>query len=192
MEQGLIDSFARPGRNVTGRSDFAGVEVTLKRLQLLREAAPTTTAPFVDYGRDIPHNRFGRRIELRPMLEATAKDMGFETRFHDWSALQDIVAIFSDVTAWRAQAVTAGIGWAFDGRQRLAELALHHRLASAFIFRQVVEAGRTIFPMVLSSHRPSLQMPSEVLPGTSTGFFAARRLPISRSSGRIGTNLCST
>jgi putative tryptophan/tyrosine transport system substrate-binding protein len=29
----------------------------------------------------------------------------------------------------------------FDGRQRVAELALRHRLPSAFMFRQVVEAG---------------------------------------------------
>lgn len=141
VEQGLIDSFARPGRNVTGRSDFAGVEVTLKRLQLLREAAPTTKRLSWITGGTSPITVSGAGWDLRPMLEATAKDMGFETRFHDWSALQDIDAIFGDVTAWRAQAVTAGIGWAFDGRQRLAELALHHRLPSAFTFRQVVEAG---------------------------------------------------
>ena len=84
LEQGLIDSFARPGRNVTGRSDFAGVEVTLKRLQLLREAAPTTKRLSWITGGTSPITVSGAGWDLRPMLEATAKDMGFETRFHDW------------------------------------------------------------------------------------------------------------
>jgi putative tryptophan/tyrosine transport system substrate-binding protein len=141
VEQGLIDSFARPGRNVTGRSEFAGVEVTLKRLQLLREAAPNAKRLSWLSGGTSPITVSGAVWDLRPMLEATAKDMGFETRFHDWSALPEIDAIFGDVTAWRAQAVTAGTGWVFDGRQRVAELALRHRLPSAFMFRQVVEAG---------------------------------------------------
>jgi putative ABC transport system substrate-binding protein len=141
VEQGLIDSFARPGRNVTGRSDFDGVEVSFKRLQLLREAAPSAKRLSWITGGTSPTTVSGTRWDLSPMLEATAKELGFEIRFHDWSALQDIDAIFGDMNTWHAQAVTAGIGWAFEGRQRLAELALRHRLPSAFIFRQVVEAG---------------------------------------------------
>jgi putative tryptophan/tyrosine transport system substrate-binding protein len=83
VEQGLIDSFARPGRNVTGRSQFAGVEVTLKRLQLLREAAPNAKRLSWLSGGTSPITVSGAGWDLWPMLEATAKDMGFETQFHD-------------------------------------------------------------------------------------------------------------
>jgi putative ABC transport system substrate-binding protein len=40
VEQGLIDSFARPGRNVTGIAAYTGIEVTNKRLEFLREIVP--------------------------------------------------------------------------------------------------------------------------------------------------------
>jgi putative ABC transport system substrate-binding protein len=36
VEEGLIDSYARPGRNATGLTLFAGIEVVIKRLELLR------------------------------------------------------------------------------------------------------------------------------------------------------------
>ena len=43
VETGLIDSFARPGRNVTGVSNYTGMEVSTKRLEFLKEIAPTAT-----------------------------------------------------------------------------------------------------------------------------------------------------
>ena len=45
------------------------------------------------------------------------------------------------LTAWRAQAVTSGAGWIYDARKRVAEFLLQHRLPSAFLYREVVEAG---------------------------------------------------
>jgi ABC transporter substrate binding protein len=42
VEVGLADSLARPGRNVTGNSIYAGTEVWAKLVQLLLEAKPST------------------------------------------------------------------------------------------------------------------------------------------------------
>jgi putative ABC transport system substrate-binding protein len=42
VELGLVDSYARPGHNVTGQTFFAGVEVAFKRLVFLREIAPNS------------------------------------------------------------------------------------------------------------------------------------------------------
>jgi len=47
VETGLIDSFARPGRNVTGASAYTGVEVSTKRLEFLTDIAPT--APWLSW-----------------------------------------------------------------------------------------------------------------------------------------------
>ena len=46
IETGLIDSFARPGRNLTGTSAFTSTEVGAKRLEFLREIAPTAKRLF--------------------------------------------------------------------------------------------------------------------------------------------------
>jgi putative ABC transport system substrate-binding protein len=39
VELGLVESYARPGRNVTGRS-YYGIQITVKRLGFLREIVP--------------------------------------------------------------------------------------------------------------------------------------------------------
>ena len=39
IEAGLIDSFARPGRNATGVASYTGIEITTKRLEYLRQIA---------------------------------------------------------------------------------------------------------------------------------------------------------
>src|SRR5207249_538827 len=43
VRSGLVASLARPGRNITGVSVDAGVEIVGKRLQMLKEAVPGAT-----------------------------------------------------------------------------------------------------------------------------------------------------
>jgi putative ABC transport system substrate-binding protein len=44
VDAGLVESFSRPGRNVTGFSAaFSGLEFAMKRLQLLRDAVPSAS-----------------------------------------------------------------------------------------------------------------------------------------------------
>ncbi len=143
VELGLIDSYGRPGRNATGHAFFTGIEVDTKRLELLREIAPTakrlswlTSADYISL-----ETVAGGRYEYGSLLEAAAKGLGFETRLHPLRTPQDIDAAFGDITAWRAQAFAAGGLQVHEARQRIAELALRHRLSSAFQLRWNVEAG---------------------------------------------------
>ena len=147
LEQGLIDSYGRPGRNVTGQTLNTGPEVYTKRLQFLREIAPAAKrlswlipADYISL-----ETVAGGRFELAALLEAAAKGLGFETRFQPFRTAQDIDDAFGDITAWRAQAVAAGFWPGSDmvdiGQQRVAELALRHRLPSAFVYRWPVEVG---------------------------------------------------
>ena len=143
VEQGLIESFARPGRNVTGVALTAGADFTVKRLEYLRAIAPsakrlawlsskdTLSRPRVD----------GTRIDVAGRLAAAARTVGFETRFFHAPGPHDIDKAFTNLAAWGAEAVTAR-GWPLDSTNReVAKLALSHRLPSAFLAPDLVQAG---------------------------------------------------
>lgn len=159
---GFIDTYGRPGRNVTGQTYSTGIEVYTKRLQFLREIAPAAKrlswlipAELVSL-----ETVAGGRFDLAALLEAGAKGLGFETRFHPFRTAQDIDAAFSDITAWRAQAVAAGALAGSDmgdmRQQRIAELALRHRLPSAFVYRWPVEIGGLLSYATSASELESL------------------------------------
>jgi putative tryptophan/tyrosine transport system substrate-binding protein len=144
VEMGFIDTYGRPGRNVTGQTTATGSEVYTKRLQFLREIAPAAKRLSWLIPADLIslETVAGGRFELAALLEAAAKGLGFETRFHPFRTAHDIDAAFGEITAWRAQAVAAGAWPGSDmGQQRAAELALRHRLPSAFVYRWPVEVG---------------------------------------------------
>ena len=147
VELGLVESYARPGRNVTGQTLYGSEGLVAKRLGLLKEIVPN--AKRLSYlfagGPQSFETVAGGRFSVYPMLEAAAKAQGFETRIHPWPTLQDVDTVLSEVAAWRAQAVTAGVGWIYDARKQVAEFLLRHRLPSAFVYREVVEAGGLLF-----------------------------------------------
>ncbi|MFZ2651887.1 MAG: ABC transporter substrate-binding protein [Burkholderiaceae bacterium] len=147
IEQGLIDSLARPGRNLTGHTYFAGVEVILKRLEFLREIIPAATRLSWLWPEDyfLPETVSGAHLDKAPAMKAASSALGFEAKFHTIRTPDDIAEVFREITGWRAQAVTAGGGQVFDARQRFAELALMHRLPSVFSARLNVEAGGLLF-----------------------------------------------
>ena len=147
VELGLIDSFARPGRNSTGRSfapEQGMFDLIAKRFSLLREVVPDAKRlSWVGGGRDAALPTVsGGRLEVAARVEAAAAALGFETTFHLWAARQDFDAVFSDVVASRAQAVaTVAIGWPYVERQRVAEFLLRHRIPSVHPWREMVESG---------------------------------------------------
>jgi putative ABC transport system substrate-binding protein len=141
VEQGLVDSLGRPGRNVTGHVFMAGTDYSTKRLQVLREIAPAAKRlswvwpEFLFSAETVA----GGRVDLAGLFEAAAREVGFETRFHLMSRGQDIESLFEQVASWRAEAMTAaGLAWA---PKRIADSSLRHRLPSIFDIREIVEAG---------------------------------------------------
>jgi putative ABC transport system substrate-binding protein len=143
VELGLVESYARPGRNATGQSGYAGIGIAVKRLGLLREIVPD--AKRLSYlspgGPQSFETVAGGRFDGWQTLEAATKALGFETRIHPWPRLQDVDIVLSEVAIWRAQAVTAGFGFIYDARKRVADFLFEHRLPGAFFYREVVEAG---------------------------------------------------
>lgn len=142
VETGLIDSFARPGRNVTGVSSYAGTEVSIKRLEYLKEIAPTATRLSWILDPSLGASLDGGRFDVRPLLDPAARTLGFEVRYHHVEKREDVDPAFAEILAWRAQAIAvAGSAATFAARERIATFALRNRLPSACASAPIVEAG---------------------------------------------------
>lgn len=142
VETGLIDSFARPGRNVTGVSSYTGIEVSTKRLEFLKEIAPNATRLSWILDPSLGASLDGRRLDARPMVDPAAKALGYEVRFHHIEKSEDVDPAFAEILAWRAQAIAVSGGAAtFAARERIATFALRNRLPTACVSPSVVEAG---------------------------------------------------
>ena len=143
VEQGLIDSFGRPGRNLTGQAIYTGLEVSLKRLEYLRQIAPEARRLAWLWRADLlsVETVAGSRIDVAALLDAGVKGLGFESRFFPFLTPQDLDAAFDAIAAWRAQALN--VAGATAVRKRIAEFALRHRLPSGS-FDRVVEPGELL------------------------------------------------
>ena len=185
VEQGLIDSFARPGGNVTGVALYTGIEVTYKRLEFLRAIAPAAKRLAWLW----PENWFsletvsGGRVDMIPALEAAAK-IAATAAVHAIRRGQDLDALFRDISSSRAQAITMPTSDA-HAPQKFAELALRHGLPSAFFDRDFVErVGSSVMVYLIRSLGPW----PRAVPSMWIASFAVRARAIFQSSCRAGTN----
>jgi putative tryptophan/tyrosine transport system substrate-binding protein len=142
VETGLIDSFARPGRNLTGVSTYTGSEVSTKRLEFLKEIAPNATRLSWILDAGMAATLEGGSFDIRPMLDVAVKRLGYEVRYHSVAKSADLDPAFGDVLDWRAQALAvAGSPVTFAARERIAAFALQNRLPSAAASSWFVDAG---------------------------------------------------
>jgi putative tryptophan/tyrosine transport system substrate-binding protein len=140
-EQGLIRSFARPGRNVTGVALYPGIEASLKRMEIMRELVPSATRLSWLWPADYQQTLDGRAFDMAPSFRSLAMGLGFELRFHAVRNTKDIDAAFAEMLAGHAQALMASGEYVVHERHRVAALALRHRLPSACPSAELVEAG---------------------------------------------------
>ena len=142
VEQGFIESYSRPGRNLTGTAQHAGIEVATKRLEFLRAVVSGRRLSWLWSG----DTRFvetvaGGRLDQAEIYERAAARLGFEPRIHLVPTPDAIDRVFEDITAWKAQALTGGGFQVFEVRDRVAEFAVRKGLALATNHRAIVEAG---------------------------------------------------
>jgi putative ABC transport system substrate-binding protein len=142
IEQGLIESYARPGRNVTGPALGDG-SASGKRLQYLKQLAPSATRLAVISPPGIlgPVERLsGGRIDTVTLMRNIAQAAGFEMRTFESSAKAQIATVFEDIERWRAHAIvspTTDVPYA----REIADTAFRLKLPSAFAIREPVAAG---------------------------------------------------
>src|SRR5262245_52696650 len=133
---GLVASLARPGGNITGLAssldDIAGKQVDLlvtSLPNLSRVAVLTNPA-------NLANSIVFKSIEL------AGRQAGITVVLVQAASPQDIESAFSDAIKEDAGALIVAVDALFLAhRQRIAELALRHRLPSVFGQREYVEAG---------------------------------------------------
>ena len=143
---GFAASLAHPSRNITGLSNISS-ELSGKRLELLREAAPGTSRVAVLWNPGVR----GALLDYKEM-EHAARSLRLELESVEVSRAEDLDSAFSDVTNQRAQAlVLLGVNpIAFMDRGKIAAFAQRNRLPAMYPTREFVDAGG------LMSYGPSL------------------------------------
>jgi putative tryptophan/tyrosine transport system substrate-binding protein len=133
---GLIAGLARPGGNTTGLS-ILSTELTVKRLELLREVMPQAVRIAV---LQQPANP-GHPIFIKE-IEPTAGLLGFIYRIWEARGSEDFAPSFALMRAWPADAIFVLDDASFiAARAVMAAAAAGHRLPLICGFREMAEAG---------------------------------------------------
>jgi putative tryptophan/tyrosine transport system substrate-binding protein len=133
---GLVASLARPGGNVTGLT-FQAPELSGKRLELLKEAAPQTTLVAVLWNAANPahvHNLEG--------VKAAAQALGLQLQTVAVRTPSDFDRAFEAMVSMRPSAlITLADGMLWDNRTPIVAFAAKSRLPAIFPDREFAEAG---------------------------------------------------
>lgn len=139
VENGLVESIARPGRNVTGVAWAASPGVELKRMQLLREIAPAgKRLAFIVVATAAQQGSTEARSAF---IDATQR-LGYEVKTFPVVKSEDLEPAFAAIRAWGAQALNVvSTPLTMRERQRIVDFANDNRLPSAYALPDFVEAG---------------------------------------------------
>jgi len=135
VRAGFIDSYARPGRNVTGLTSEADPAINGKMLVLLKEAVPAATS----VGLLAQH---GLNLDRTP-VERAARALGLQLH---WSIdVRTTPEIEPAIVALRRAGVQALLVWGgaliFINRALIVEAEMRHRLPAMHFSAEYVRAG---------------------------------------------------
>ena len=137
---GFVASLARPGRNITGLSNFAP-ELSGKRLEMLREVVPKLSRVAV-----IGTSTNPAYAQVITEVELAAKGFGVKLQNLDVLDSKDIETAFRAASKGRADGVLVLTSATLvPQRVQLAELAVKNRLPVMYSNSQYVEAGGLMF-----------------------------------------------
>jgi putative ABC transport system substrate-binding protein len=138
LHAGLVTSLSRPGGNLTGITLDAGVEVWGKRLEVLKEALPSTTkAAFLGM-------RGGWEGAAGQVLRDAAARLGISLTFTlpETGTPPEIERAFAAIEQQQPDVLlVSGEGDLYANRQLIAELSVKKRLPTMCPYRDHVEAG---------------------------------------------------
>jgi putative ABC transport system substrate-binding protein len=138
LKAGLVASLARPGGNLTGITLDPGIELWGKRLELLKEAVPSTTRTAFLSMREGWEGSFGQA-----MRDVAARlDISLLSMLPNGGTTAEIERVFAEMAAQRPDAVLiSGEGDLYANWQLIAELALKYRMPTMCPYRDYVDAG---------------------------------------------------
>jgi len=143
VEMGLVDSYARPGRNATGVAWSAGTEVYVKLLQFVRELMPVATrVAFFQPWNSASLDYNGYLPKVAQQMVSAAKNKGFELRPYQVVKPEDYAPAFNAMRAWRPQALyTPLTPITYSALKRISDFAGGNRIAEFSDARAFTEAG---------------------------------------------------
>jgi ABC-type uncharacterized transport system substrate-binding protein len=135
LSDGLVESLARPGGNVTGLST-QGVDAASKRLEILHEIVPDLRrlAILAEVG------NFGTALERRK-VEAASKPLGLETIILEMRNADEILSALAGLKGRADALYVLPNPIANTNRDLINAQALADRLPTMHGFREYVEAG---------------------------------------------------
>ncbi len=134
LSRQYVTSLARPSGNVTGLI-FQQIELAAKRIQLIKEAFPHIPAAIMFWD-EASADQWQAAQNAATTLGLPL--FGSELRELPYNYERALAEAAPD---HRRTLIVATSPFLFRDRARLAELALHHRMVSMFVFREWVEAG---------------------------------------------------
>jgi len=138
LKAGLVARLARPGGNLTGITLDAGIEIWGKRLELLKEAVPSTTRVAFLAMREGWEGSFGEAMRdvagrLGVSLISMLPNMG---------TVAEIERVFAAIAEQRPDAVlVTGEGDLYAHPKLIVELAEKYRLPTMSPYRDFTDAG---------------------------------------------------
>lgn len=137
VASGLVNSLARPGGNVTGLSQ-QDIEVTAKRVELLKEVVPKLTR----LGVLVPPDDPGSQLAVREAARV-GRILGIDVIPVEAWEKKELVRAFETFQQQRVEALLDLVGMTvlFTNRKLFADLALVKRLPTIFFASEFVEEG---------------------------------------------------
>ena len=138
IEAGLAGSLARPGANVTGVTVYPGAEFWGKRLQILKQAAPSVSkVAYLDLRWQLSAMGQEQRREASRQLQISLVDALLEE-----ATRSEIQRVFVEIVSEQADAVLlSGSGDLLPFRKLIVGLAEKSRLPAMYPWREYAEAG---------------------------------------------------
>jgi putative tryptophan/tyrosine transport system substrate-binding protein len=142
VEHELVETLARPGRNVTGLTALAGMEVA-KSLEILRELAPAARRIGWIRVRTVMRTVSGGTFTLgEDLVDPYAARLGFEIERHRVSAPEDLESAFDAIRRSKPDALACDFtAMTYRERHRIVDFANFHRWPSVFGASPFIEAG---------------------------------------------------
>ena len=150
VEAGFVQSFARPGGNMTGVSLFT-LALVGKRLQLLKEIVPGARKVALIANPQHP----GESQELRAAQDAASR-LGLAVRYCPVRGQTELDAALADIARHRDDAIVAfADGFTMSFAPRIAAFSLQHRIPAIDGWAQFAREGNLLIygPVIQEVHR---------------------------------------
>jgi putative tryptophan/tyrosine transport system substrate-binding protein len=135
-EQQYVQSLARPGGNITGLTGEISLEMTGKRLQIIKELLPNVTR--------LAWLGASEGFTSRTLVETASRDLGLELVVPEY-ATNDFTSAFAIIMRSHVEAVFVGQSpLNFANRHLIVEFAARNRLPALYVSREYVDAGGLI------------------------------------------------